>query len=108
MKFGLHKFLAVLASIGPVVLVAVPGGPLIAPLVPLIVSAIGEAEQVKGASGAEKKAHVLNIVAAGVATTNATGKVALDPAAVAVVAGTGIDAVIGTLHVVEGAKVVKP
>lgn len=106
-KFDFHKFLAVLNAVGPIVLAAVPGGAGIAPLIPVIVGAIGEAEQIKGATGPEKKQHVLNVVAAGVVTANSTGKVTLDPVEVNTVASHGIDAVVGTIHVVEGAKVVK-
>ena len=106
-KFNFHKFLEVLNAVGPLVLLAVPGGAAIAPIIPVIVGAIGEAEAIKGASGAEKKQHVLNIVAAGVTTANATGKVTLDPSEVQTVASHGIEAVVGTIHVVEGAKVVK-
>lgn len=107
MKFDLHKFLTIVGSVGPLVLLAVPGAGAIAPLIPTIIGAIGEAEAIKGATAAQKKAHVLNVVAAGVATANATGKVTLNPTDVAAVASDGIDAVIGTVHVIEGAKVVK-
>ena len=107
MKFNLHKFLSLVKLLGPAVLVSVPGGEKIAPHVDTIVNAIGEAEQIKGASGAEKKARVLSIVQAGVKTANATGKVQLDPLEVQAIASDGIDAVIGTVHVIEGAKVVK-
>jgi hypothetical protein len=107
MKFNLHKFIDVVKFIAPVVLLAVPGGAAIAPLIPVITHAITEAEQMKGASGAEKKKHVLEITAASVTTLNASGKVHLNPAEVAQVASDGIDAVIGTVHVIEGAKVVK-
>ena len=106
MKFDLHKFLTILNAVGPVVLMASGGGP-IATLVPVIIHAIGEAEQIKGATGAQKKAHVLAIVEAGVATANATGKVTLNPTEVHQVADDGIDAVLGTIQVIEGAKVVK-
>lgn len=106
-KFDFHKFLQIVASVGPILLTLVPGGAAVATLVPVIISAIGEAEQIKGATGAEKKAHVLEIVAASVTVANTTGKVRLDPAEVQTVAGNGIDAVIGTVHVIQGAKVVK-
>lgn len=103
MKFNLHKFLSIVEVVGPVVLASVPHGEKIAPMIPTITNAIGEAEQIKGASGAEKKAHVLSIVQAGVATANATGKVTLDPAEVATIASHGVDAVIGTVHAIEHA-----
>lgn len=106
-KFDFHKFLQVIGLIGPGVLLLVPGGVLLAPLVPVIIHAIGEAEAIKGASGAEKKAHVLAIVEASVTVANTSGKVALDPAAVQAAAGNGIDAVIATVHIIETAKPVK-
>jgi hypothetical protein len=107
MHFNFHKFLAVVAKVGPMVLLAVPGGDVIAPLIPVITAAIGDAEQIKGATGPEKKAHVLAVAAAAVTTLNATGKVTLNPTEVAQITSAGVDAVIGTVHVIEGAKVVK-
>jgi hypothetical protein len=102
MKFDFHKFLAVLRQVGPIVLASVPGGDKIpTDLIPTIVDAVGEAEQIKGASGEEKKAHVMAIVAAGVKTANATGKVHLDADEVAAVASHGVDAVVGTVKVVQ-------
>lgn len=108
MKFNLTKFLGIVNALAPVVLLAVPGGAVIAPIVPVIVNAITEAEQISGASGPEKKAHVLNIVDAAVVTANATGKVHINPTEAADAASHGIDAVIGAVAVIEGAKVVKP
>jgi len=102
MKFNLHKFVSLVNVLAPVVLASVPHGDKIAPLIPTITSAINEAEQIKGASGAEKKAHVLSIVQAGVATANAAGHAHLDPVEVNEVASHGIDAVIGTVHLVHG------
>lgn len=105
MKFNLKKFLEVVRTVGPVILAAVPGGEKIpTDLVTTIVDAVGEAEQIKGSTGAEKKAHVMAVVAAGVKTANATGKVKLDADEVAAVASAGVDAVVGTVKVVEGAK----
>jgi hypothetical protein len=100
-KFTLDQFLVTLQLVGPSVLAAVPGGQKIAPLIPTITGAIAEAQAIAGATGAEKKAHVENIVAAGVVTANATGRVALDPVAVSVIVGNGIDAVIGALRLLE-------
>jgi len=107
-KFDLTKFLTIVNAVAPIVLLTVPKGEKIGQFIPTITQAIVSAEQIKGATGAEKKAHVLEIVAAGVATANATGKVKLDGSEVAAVAGAGIDAVIGTVAVIQGAKVVKP
>jgi hypothetical protein len=107
-KFDLKKFLQVLQIVGPVVLTLVPGGGVAAVLIPTIIHAIGEAEQIKGAKGPEKKAHVMEIVDSAVAVANATSKTKLDPAEVKATVDKGIDTVISTIHVVEGAKVLKP
>ena len=102
-----NKWFQLITGLAPLILANVKGGDKIAPVIPVIVSGIQEAEEIAGASGPDKKAHVLKTVDAGVAAANATGKVQLDPAEVQQVASDGIDAVIGTIHVVEGAKVVK-
>lgn len=106
-KFNLSRFLDVLNRVGPIFLPLVPGGDKIAVLVPVIVHAIGEAEQIQGATGPEKKAHVLSIVAAGVDVANSTGKLKLDPTEVHAVASEGIDTVISAIHVAEGARIEK-
>lgn len=106
-KFDLDQFLSIVGLIAPVILLAVPGGAGIAVLIPTIVNAIKEAEQINAATGPEKKAHVLAIVMAAVAVANATGAVKLNPEEVSTVAGYAIDVVIGTIHVIEGAKVVR-
>ncbi len=107
MKFNLGKFLAVVSQIGPAILGATPGGEKFAPIVGEIVDAIGAAEQIKGATSAEKRAHVLESAHAAAHTANATGKIELDPAAVDTFVGAGVDNVIKTVHVLEGAKVEK-
>ncbi len=104
MKFDFHKFLNIVGGVGPLVLMAIPGGGVIAPLVPVIIHAIGEAEAIKGATAAQKKAHVLAIVEASVATANSTGKVKLDLPEVLAVSSTGIDTVIGTVNIITAAK----
>jgi hypothetical protein len=104
----LTKWLNLVKLVAPLVLSNVKGGDKIAEMIPTITDGIAEAEQIKGASGPEKKAHVLNVVHAGVAAANASGKVTLDQAEVQGIASDGIDAVVNTLHVIDGAKVVKP
>lgn len=107
-KFDWKKFGQVVAMVAPVVLIAVPGGQVLAPLVPVFTHAITEAEQMKGATGAEKKAHVMSIVQAAVTIANSSGKVTLDQAAVEQAASHGVDAVIGTVKIIEGSKVATP
>jgi hypothetical protein len=107
MKFDFSKFLAVVRQVGPVILAATPGAQKIpTDLIPNIVDAIGEAQQIKGASGADKKAHALEALGKAVAVANATGKVALDADALKTVASTGIDNVISTVKILHGATVV--
>jgi hypothetical protein len=107
-KFDLEKFIAAVQLFTPMVLSQVPGGQKIAALVPTVTGAIVDAEAIAGATGAEKKAHALNIIAAGVVAANATGKVQLDAAAIAGIADKGIDAVVGTVKVIQAAHAVVP
>jgi len=107
MKLTGNKWFQLITGLAPLILANVKGGDKITPVIPVIVAGIQEAEQIKGASGEQKKDHVMKTVDAGVAAANATGKVKLNAEEVKAVASDGIDAVIGAVHVVEGAKVVK-
>jgi hypothetical protein len=69
------KWLDLAKLLLPIVGGLVPGA---APLVPTILIGITDAEHL-GEDGAAKKAHVLQLVADGAATANATGKVTIDP-----------------------------
>lgn len=61
----------------PILGVVVPDA---APLVPMILHGVDEAEAIHGAgTGAAKKAHVLALVRDGATTASATGKVHIDP-----------------------------
>lgn len=91
MKINFKKFGHLVLQVAPLVLANVKGGDKLAPFVPVITHAITEAEAIPGASGEQKKAHVLNSVADAVTVLNATGKVALDPAEVQSIASDGID-----------------
>jgi len=92
--------------LGPMILANVPHAERVAPLVPTIVHGISEAEDLKGASGAEKKAHVLSMVADAVTGINvAKGRTVVSPDDLATVAGSGIDTVIGTINLVHAAHV---
>jgi len=94
------KWLDLVKLLAPVVLVNVKGGEKIAPLVPLVINGITEAEQIKGATGPEKKAHVLNIVDAAIQTINATSKVHIDLAGAKAATSGGIDAVVSAVNAV--------
>lgn len=107
MKFNLHKFIEIVSTVGPVVLATIPGGDKIAPMIPRIVEGINAAEAIKGASGADKKRHVLNVVEQAIGVANQTGKVSISAEEVKAITSQGIDTVVATVHVIEGAKVVK-
>lgn len=108
MKFDLDGFLGIVSMIAPAILAGIPNGAQIAPLIPVIITAIKDAEALAEATGPEKKTHALNIVDAAVELTNAFGKVHLDPGTAHNVASSGIDTVIGTISLIEGAQIVKP
>jgi hypothetical protein len=101
----LNLILSIVQKVAPSVLLAVPHGDRIAPLIPVITGGIVAAEQIPGASGADKKAFVQEITRAAATTLNATGKLHLDPVEAATVAGVGIDAVIGSVNLVHAAHV---
>jgi hypothetical protein len=103
MKFNLSRFIEIVDRVGPSVLAVVPGGDKIAPLIPKIVHGIKEAQAIKGASGPEKKEHVLNALTDGADVAAAAG-VQISSEEVTAIASRGIDTVIEAVHVVEGAK----
>src|SRR6266576_2660858 len=73
-----------------------------AALIPTITHAMAEAQALPGASGADKKAHVLSIVQDGIDTLNTSkGKTVLDPAKTVAAVSGGIDTTIATIHLVE-------
>lgn len=108
MKFDLKKFLLIVTPIASAILPLVPGGSAISMLIPVVTHAIGVAEQ-RGGTGPEKKARAMAIIqdAVQVMNTVASDEVKLDPTEVQEVASYGIDAIIGTMHVIRGAKVEK-
>ena len=99
----MSKWLKILEQIGPIIIATtVPGGALIAPAV---VQAIAHAEQIKGATGAEKKAHVEAIASLAAQSLNAAaGESKIDPALVSATAGQVIDAVVGAVNIVHQAQ----
>ena len=102
---SMPKWLEILKNVGPIAIAAtVPGGAAIAPLV---IAAIKSAEAIKGATGAEKKAHALEIVQAGAqVAANYTDKIA--PAEVTVTASAAIDAAVGATNIIHRAKTPPP
>lgn len=97
----MDKWLALVSSIAPLIMILIPGGAGLAPLVPLIVHGIQEAEKFKG-SGPEKKAHVQGVVADGIDTTNiVAGKVLLDPVSTLALSSTAIDTIVGVVNLLD-------
>lgn len=102
MAFDFKQFLGILTAIAPVVLMAVPGGTILSPLVPLIVKGIADAQQ-STKTGPEKKAMVIQLVQDAAAGTNMVKPHTIDTALITEAAGHGVDAVIGAVNAVQAA-----
>lgn len=86
-------------SLLPMVLAFIPKLP--PTLIPAIIQGIQEAEQLPGAKGPEKKAHVLALVDLAIQGINAAKrKTVLDPVAVTPVVDHAIDVGIGVANLV--------
>lgn len=95
-------WLALALKLAPIVLLGIPRMPVV--LVPLITEAITEAQQIPNAKGPDKKKHVLETLATGVAVLNAAkGAQVLDPAIVTTVVAPAIDTTIGVINAVDKA-----
>ncbi len=92
------KWLRVLATVGPQVLMFTP----LAPIAGIVVGAIQTAESIPGATGPQKKALVQQLVTAGVQATNTlAGKMVIDPAVAQAASGSAIDTVVNVANIVE-------
>ena len=96
------KWFEIVKLVLPIVGIVVPGA---APLVPMIMGGIHEAEQLPGADGPTKKAHVMNIVADGAQAASATGKVAIDPTTAVAITEKVFDVVDAVHKVVKDQEV---
>lgn len=103
MGFDFGKFLQILTTVAPVILLAVPGGAALAPVAAVIVTGIADAQKKPGATGPEKKAFVLQLVKDATEGAVLVKPGAIDPVLVQEAAGHAIDAVIATVHAVQGA-----
>lgn len=93
-------FLKIARTIGPVALQFTP----LAPIAGAVSAAIGEAEQIEGASGAEKLAHVTAIALdAADAANQKAGHQVIDPAVVSSTAQSAISATVGAIKIVHDA-----
>lgn len=99
------KWLDILKQIGPMVIATtVPNGALIAPA---IVQAIQEAEAIKGATGPQKLARVVNIATSAAQIAKSSG-VKIDPADVQRAATAAISATVDVVNIIDKAKAPSP
>lgn len=108
MKFDVTKFLAILTVVAPVILLTVPGGAAIAPLVPLIVAGIADAQKKPGATGVEKKAYVMALVQDAVTAIEQTKPGLINPALLTEASDHAIEAVLATVKAVQKAQAAQP
>lgn len=95
-----RKWLSLGTSLLPIILGAVGVPPIV---IPLVVHGMQTAEQIEGATGAEKKAHVLDLVKTGITAMNeGAGRVIADPNRVTSVVSQGIDVGVQTVNLVNG------
>lgn len=104
----LNVVLGLVGKFAPMILPSVPGGQRVLPFIPVITHGIVEAEQLPGASGADKKAHVLNLLADSVTALNATGKTHLNFDELSGIASHGIDTTIGAINLLHHAGAAVP
>lgn len=97
------SWLRVLAHLGPMALAFTP----LAPIAPIVIAAIAEAEAMQGATGPEKLAHVVNIATDAASATNLqTGKPVIDPALMAKTASEAISTTVDVVKMVNDAHTV--
>ncbi len=93
------KWLDLVKNLAPFILAAVPGVPAV--LIPAIVHGITIAELIPGASGAAKKAAVIDLVSTGLQTANAVKPGTIDEAATVAAVSNGIDATVNAVNAVH-------
>lgn len=97
---ALPKWLEILAQMGPMVLAFTP----LAPIAPLVIAAIAEAQALPDATGPEKLAHVVAIATDAAQATNAqAGRVVIDPTVMQTAAATAISTVVQVTKMVQAA-----
>lgn len=103
----MSKWFAILKLIVPVVLAAV--NPALAPLAGIITQGIGEAEQIPGATGADKLAHVVNLSVLSAQGVNAgAGRVIVDPTLVQSSAASAISTAVDIANLLHNQGTVPP
>jgi L-asparaginase II len=104
MNAKLRGFLKQLRRVAPIILaVTVPGGKGVQ-IASVIERGMSAAEQIKGADGAAKKAHVLSLVAVAVDAENMRKGKRLNKLAVIQTASAAIDTVVGVVNVASAAR----
>ncbi len=93
------KWLDLVKNLAPFILAAVPGVPAV--LIPAIVHGIAVAETIPGASGAAKKAAVIDLVTTGLQTANAVKPGTIDEASTVAAVSNGIDATVNAVNAVH-------
>ncbi len=97
---GLPVWLQMVASLGPQILMFTP----LARIAPAVAAGIQEAQQMAGADGPTKLAHVTNIAVQAAQAVNAkAGHVEVDPETVRVAAGQAISTVVTVVNMVHAA-----
>ncbi len=99
--FDFGKWFGILTTLAPLIFAIVPGGQALAPFVPIIVTAMGEAQQLAGASGLAKKGSVLALVGTAATATNLVKPGTVDPTLLQQAVGEAIDAVITSVNAVQ-------
>lgn len=93
------KWLRAITQLAPIIL---PLAGVPPQLVPLVLHGMVVAEHLPGATGAEKKMYVMDLIQTGAATTNAAvGHTLIDPDQVTEAVSAGIDATVKTVNLVH-------
>lgn len=91
-------WLKLVGQIAPIALAATP----MAPLAPYIAIGVQQAEQMEGATGAQKLAKAVEIAKTGIAAADAqAGRQIIDPAAADAAITAGVNAVVGTVNIIH-------
>lgn len=99
---NIGRWIQIAAQFAPQVLLFTP----LAPIAGIVSQAIQEAEQIKGATGPQKLAHVTNIAIDAAAATNAkVGRMVIDPNAVRVASASAISTVVTIINGIDHAAV---
>jgi len=96
-----NKWLAVAQILAPAALLAAPHGQQIAAAIPSIVGGIVAAEQIPGATGEAKKAHVMDLAMAAFSSLQQTGKLHIGQSDYQAAVSAGIDTTVKAINLVH-------